>query len=211
MNRLLTFLAFMIFSSILSGQTDPAATKVLDRFSSVALSSPSVTIKFQLVTINQAEQKNDTAAGFLIMSKDQYRLEMPDNITWYNGATSWNYLVKEKEVTLTKPGKKDDSFMSRPSSIFTIYKKGYKTRLIEENQNSSVVDLYPEDINSDLMRIRLTIGKTNAWLSGAEYKRKDGITIYLIVKEYNLKNKPLPSDFSFDPKKYKDAEVVDMR
>jgi outer membrane lipoprotein-sorting protein len=145
------------------------------------------------------------------MSKDQYRLEMPDNITWYNGTTSWNYLIREKEVTITKPGKKDDSFMSRPSSIFTLYKKGYKTRLIEENQKSYIVDLYPDDLNSDLVRIRLSVGKTGSDLTGAEYKRKDGIIIYLIVKEYNLKTKPIASDFSFDIKKYKGVEVVDMR
>jgi len=118
---------------------------------------------------------------------------------------------KEKEVTITKPGKKDDSFLSKPSSIFTLYKKGYKARLVEENQKTWTVDLYPEDLKNDLVRIRLTIGKTNTDLINAEYKRKDGISLFLIVGDYNLKNKTQPVDFSFDAKKYKDAEVVDMR
>jgi outer membrane lipoprotein-sorting protein len=211
MNRTLLTIICSALTTILLGQNDPQAVKVLDKFSSVALSAPSVSLKFKLITVDLAEQKNDTVDGSLIMSKDQYRLEMPDNITWFNGSVSWNYLIREKEVTITKPGKKDDSFMSRPSSIFTLYKKGYKTRLIEENVKSYIVDLYPEDIKSDLIRIRMAVEKTNADLIGAEYKRKDGIVIYLVVNDYNLKTKPVATDFTFDPKKYKDAEINDMR
>lgn len=195
----------------LSGQTDPAAIKILDKFSAVALGSPSVSIKFKLITINQTEQTNDTVSGSITISKDMYRLELPDNITWFNGSATWNYLIAEKEVTVTKPDKKDDSFMNRPSSLFGLYKKGYKTRFIEENSNSYVVDLYPEDIKSDLIRIRLMIGKSASDLIGAEYKRKDGIIIYLVVNEYNLKSKPDPSVFTFNPQNYKGVEVIDMR
>jgi outer membrane lipoprotein-sorting protein len=211
MNRTISIFIFSVLTSLISGQTDPEALKVLDRFSSVASSAPSVSIKFNMVTINQAENKNDTVAGSLVMSKDQYRLEMPDNITWFNGSISWNYLIREKEVTITKPGKKDENITSKPSLIFTLYKKGYKTRLIEDNPKSYIVDLYPEDINSDLIRIRLSIGKTNSDLIVAEYKRKDGISVFLLVKDYNLKTKPQASDFTFNAKNYKDVEVIDMR
>ncbi|MGQ9620418.1 MAG: hypothetical protein ACUVTX_05470, partial [Bacteroidales bacterium] len=103
-------------------QTDPEAVKILDKFSAKALSAPSVSIKFNLVTINIAEGIKDTLNGYLIMAKDQYRLELPDNITWFNGSTSWNYLVAEKEVTITRPDRRDDSFMNKPSSIYTLYK-----------------------------------------------------------------------------------------
>jgi outer membrane lipoprotein carrier protein len=161
----------------LCGQNDPQAIKILEKFSATALASPSVSMKFSLVTVNQMENINDTINGSIIMSKDQYRLELPDNITWFNGSASWNYLKAEREVTITKPDKKDDSFLTRPSAIFSLYKKGYKTRFVEENTISQVVDLYPEDLKNDLIRIRLTIGKSGSELLNAEYKRKDGITI----------------------------------
>jgi hypothetical protein len=195
----------------LSGQSDPQAIKILDKFSATALASPSVSMKFSLITINQVEQINDTVNGSIIIAKDQYKLELPDNITWFNGSASWNYLKAEKEVTITKPDKKDDSFLSRPSVIFSLYKKGYKTRFIEENSNSMVVDLYPEDIKSDLVRIRLAIGKSGSDLVGAEYKMKDGMTMYLVVNEYNLKTKPDPAIFTFNPSNYKGVEIIDMR
>jgi outer membrane lipoprotein carrier protein len=195
----------------LFGQTDPQAVKVLDKFSATALSAPSVTMKFNLITINEAEKINDTIGGSIIMAKDQYKLELPDNISWFNGTARWNLLKAEKEVTITKPDKKDDSFSGRPSAIFTLYKKGYKTRLVEENTKSFVIDLYPEDIKSELVRIRLAISTNGSDLIGAEYKRKDGIIMYLIVNEYNLKYKPEAGTFIFNPANYKGVEVIDMR
>jgi outer membrane lipoprotein-sorting protein len=211
MKKTLILISFTLFYHCSFAQTDQAAVKVLDKFSSTALAAPSVSLKFRIITLNQQDNTRDTTEGSLIMSKDQYRLELPDNITWFNGNTSWNYLVAEREVTIVKPDRKDDSFMSKPSSIFTLYKKGYKARQVEENTKTFIVDLYPEDINSDLVRIRLTIGKTAYSLDGAEYKRKDGITMSLIVNEYNLKVKPESTAFTFNPKNYKGVEVIDMR
>lgn len=211
MKYLLSQIFLSVLTISLSGQSDPQAIKILDKFSSAALASPSVSMKFRLITINQMENINDTINGSIIMAKDQFKLDLPDNTTWFNGSATWNYLKAEKEVTITKPDKKDDSFMSRPSAIFSIYKKGYKTRYVEDNANSSIVDLYPDDIKSDLVRIRLSIGKSGTDLIGAEYKRKDGIVVFLVVKEYNLKIKPEPGTFTFNPQNFKGVEIIDMR
>jgi outer membrane lipoprotein carrier protein len=211
MKHIFSIIPIFVLILNVQGQSDPQAIKILDKLSAAALASPSVSMKFSLITINEMERINDTIAGSLIMAKDQFKLELPDNITWFNGTATWNYLKAEKEVTITKPDKKDDSFLSKPSAIFTLYKKGYKTRFIEENANSTVVDLYPEDIKSDLVRIRLAIGKSGTDLTGAEYKRKDGIVVYLIVNEYNLKTKPDPATFTFNPQNFKGVEIIDMR
>jgi outer membrane lipoprotein-sorting protein len=194
-----------------AGQTDPAAIKILDRFSSDALAAPSVSMKFRLVTDDLAENRHDSLNGSVIISKDRYKLDLKDNIIWFNGDISWNYLVAENEVTITKPDRKDDSFQNKPSEIFTMYRKGYKTRLIDEKSDSWIIDLYPEEINSDLARVRLTIGKTLADLKRLEYKRNDGIVLTVIVNEYNLKFKPVQDTFLFIPENYRGVEVIDMR
>lgn len=193
------------------GQNDQEVIKILDKFADRALKAPSVSMKFKLVTINQTDNTKDTLEGSVILSKDKYKLDLPDNIVWFNGETSWSYLPAEKEVTITKADKKDNSFQSRPSLIFSIYKKGYKSRMIEEKPDSYTIDLYPEDIKSELLRVRLSIGKSLLNLISLEYKRRDGVIITLQVNEYNLKVKPDPGTFIFHPEKFKDAEVIDMR
>lgn len=193
------------------GQNDPKAITVLDKFSSVASSAPSVSMKFLLITVDQIENTKDTLAGSVILSKDSYKLDLPDNIVWFNGETSWSYLPAEQEVTITKPSKKDNSFQSQPSLIFSMYKKGYKTRLIEEKQDSYMIDLYPVDIKNDIIRVRLLLEKPSLVLKSFEYKKRDGIIITLLVNDYNLKEVPDPGIFTFPQGKYKDADIVDMR
>ena len=203
------FLTFTSLAAIL--QNDDEAIKILDKFSALALGAPSVYMKFTMEAVDQVEGTNNSSSGSIIFSRDRYRLEMPDNIIWFNGETSWSYLPAEKEVTLAKPDKKDNSFMTRPSAIFSVYKKGYKVRLLEEKSSSYLIDLYPEDINSDHIRIRLSIGKPLLDLKSIEYKYKNGVTAILTVKEYDLKQQPDNSEFTFSPDKYKGVEIIDMR
>jgi outer membrane lipoprotein-sorting protein len=209
--RILSLFLPLILSASVSAQTDQEVFRILDRFSANALNAPSVSMKFSLVTDDQAENFKDTLKGSIILSKDKYNLELPDNIIWFNGETSWSYLPAEKEVTITKPDKKDISFQNRPSSIFSMYKSGYKCRLIEEKNDSWTIDLYPEDLKSDLLRVRLLIGKSLLNLRSLEYRKKDGVVITLNVTDYNLKQKPAAESFVYPSDRFKGVEVVDMR
>ena len=206
-----TFILFFLLLPMAIGQNDPAAINILDKFSDNALKAPSISMNFKLINSNQQENTIDTLKGSVILNKDKYKLDLPDNIVLFNGETSWSYLPAEKEVTITKANKKDNSFQSRPSLIFSMYKKGYKSHLIEEKTDSYIIDLYPEDIKSELLRVRLTLGKTLLDLMTLEYKRKDGVVMTLNVTEYNLKVKPEPGMFVFQPEKFKGVEVIDMR
>ena len=207
----LLFLFILPGAASSQGQNDPQAIKILDSFSSTASRAPSISMVFRMITTDLAENKTDTLDGSIILSKDKYKLNLGENIVWYNGETIWNYLTAEKEVTITKPDKKDHSFQNRPSEIFTMYKSGYKSRLIEEKSNSYLIDLYPEDIKSDMVRVRLAINKPDLSLINLEYKRKDGLVITLLISEYNLKQKTDSETFVFKSEKYKDVDVYDMR
>jgi outer membrane lipoprotein-sorting protein len=212
MRPITAILLFLIlFPHYLIGQNDQEAIKILDKFSENAQKAPSVSIRFDLITNNLTDNKIDTLKGSVILNKDKYKLTLPDNIVWFNGETSWSYLPAEQEVTITKANRKDNTFQNRPSMIFTMYKKDYKSRLIEERSDSYLIDLYPEDLKSDLMRVRLSIGKSLLNLISLEYKRKDGVVSMLHVLEYDLKTKPDAATFIFQPEKFKGVEVIDMR
>lgn len=208
---LLTTLILILVAINLNGQSDAKAVSILEKFSAAATSAPSVSMKFLLITVDQLENSEDTLAGSIILNKDRYKLDLPDNIIWYNGKTSWSYLPAEQEVTITNPEDEGESFQSRPSMIFTMYKTGFKCRLLEERNDSYIIDLYPEDVKHELIRVRLTIEKPSLNLRNFEYKRRDGITLTLIVRDYNLKISPEESLFTFSPSKYKGVEIIDMR
>ncbi len=211
MKNFILSLTFLLASATASAQNDPAALSVLDRFSSAALSAPSVTIDFDFVISDLTDDSETTDGGRIVLSNDRYRLGMDDYIVWFNGETSWNYLVNEEEVTITKPGEDDVSFLTRPSSIFSMYKNGFKTRLVDETAQAWVIDLYPEEPDTDLIRVRLTILKNSLNPASIEYKNRSGITYTVKVKSYDLKKKYDPSFFSFVRSEYKNAEIIDLR
>ncbi len=208
---ILSFSLLLFITLNASGQSDKDAIKILDKFSANATAAPSVSMKFNLVTINQVEKTNDTLKGSVILSKDKYRIDLPDNIIWFNGDVSWSYLPAEKEVTINKADKKDNSFQNRPSLIFSMYKSGYKCRIIEQNTDSYIIDLYPEDIKNDIVRVRISIGKQVMNLKSLEYKKKDGIMVTLYVLDYDLKQKISNDTFTYQSAKYKGVEVIDLR
>jgi outer membrane lipoprotein-sorting protein len=211
MRKILILPVFIISILFAKGQSDQQAVKILDAFSSKATSAPSVSMKFNLITVDQMEKTTDTIKGSVVLKGDMYRLDLPGNTIFFDGVNSYSYLPAEKEVTITKPEKTDNSFETRPSSIFSIYKKDYKSRLIEERTGSYVIDLYPEDIKSEIIRIRLLIGKPQLNLISLEYKRRDGVSMILDVLDYNLKQTVTPDTFTFRKENYKDVEVIDMR
>jgi len=212
MNRVTFILLPAIFSFLTAtGQNDPQAIAILDSFASKASGAPSISMEFTMARSDLAENKADTVSGSVIICKDKYWLNMGENIVWFNGETTWNYLKAEKEVTITKADKKDHSFQNHPSEIFTMYKSGYKSRLVEENAGICTIDLYPVDIKSDLVRVRLSIRKNDLSLLGFEYKLKDGVDINVTIKDYNLRNKTDQSTFTFPADKYKGVDINDMR
>lgn len=212
MRKIYSFvLLFILVIMNASGQNDPKATGILDKFSSKASSAPSIKMNFLFISNDQVQNSIDSMAGSIILSKNSYKLDLPDNIIWFNGTTTWSYLPAEQEVTITKPDKDDNSFQNRPSMIFTMYKDGYKSRLLEEKSDSYLIDLYPSDLDNDLIRVRLLIAKPSLDLKSFEYKMRNGVTYTLIVTDYNLNRNPEPGNFEFNPAKHKGVEVIDMR
>jgi outer membrane lipoprotein carrier protein len=211
MRKQTVILLLSLITLTLSAQKDPEALQVLSDFSSKATAAPSVTIDFKLITNDTKAGDVTTMSGSAIISGDKYRLVLDDNNIWTDGSNVWNFLPDVNEVTITETDPDDDSFITRPSLLFTMYEEGYKIRMVEQTANEWVIDLYPEDIASDLIRIRLKIGKTLYDLIGAEYKTKDGVTMTLTVDKYDLTFKPAGDFFTFKPADYKDVDIIDMR
>jgi len=211
MRKQTVILLLSLLTLTLSAQKDPEALQVLSDFSRKATTAPSVTIDFKLITSDSQAGDVTSMSGSAIISGDKYKLELDDYNIWTDGSIVWNYLPDANEVTITETDPDDDSFITKPSLLFTLYEEGYKIRLVEQTTNEWVIDLYPEDIASDLIRIRLKIGKAQYDLNGAEYKTKDGITMTLIADKYDLTFKPAADFFTFNPTEHKGIDVIDMR
>lgn len=210
MRLLITSLLIIICPSIYS-QKDPEARLILDAFSEPALSAPAVSMKFKLRVEDKIEQTSRESEGQVIIQDDMYKLELPDNIIWFDGNATWNLAPQVKEVTVTLPDPGDNTFLTSPSSLFDMYREGFKYRLTGESEEAYVIDLYPEDpADTEFSIIRLVIDRQHRLVS-AEYKRKDGIELFVEITEYSLDNEYASDHFTFDPEAYPGVDIIDMR
>jgi outer membrane lipoprotein-sorting protein len=200
-----------LLSVTVAAQKDPEAVRVLTEFSKKATSAPSVKIDFDITAYDAQEDEETEMSGTAVIKGDSYRLTLPDNIIWNDGKAVWNYTPEVKEVAVTAPDPSDESFIARPSLLFSMHAKGYKVRLLEQNASVWIIDLYPEDINVSLVRIRVAVGKSLYDLKSAEYRTKDGMTVTLTAKKYDLSFHPPAGYFTFNAEDYKGVEVIDMR
>jgi len=211
MKQIISVFLFALVSVTVAAQKDPEAVRVLSEFSRKATSAPSVKIDFGITAYDAQEDEETELSGTAIISGDTYRLTLPDNIIWNDSKAVWNYTPEVKEVVITAPDPSDESFISKPSLLFSMHEKGYKVRLLEQNASEWIIDLYPEDIRTNLVRIRMAIGKTLYDLRSAEYRTKDGTTVTLTTTRYDLSFRPTAGYFSFNAADYKGVEVIDMR
>ena len=194
----LTILLALMVTGV-SAQKDPVAVKVLTEFGNRATSAPSVKIDFEITAYDAQEDDETTMEGTAVIRGDSYRVTLPDNIIMADGKAVWNFMPDVNEVTVTEPDPADESFLSRPSLLFTMYREGYKIRLLEQTPRDWTIDLYPEDLNMNLVRIRMIIDKKNHDLISAEYRTKDGITLTLTALKYDLSFSPPAGYFTFNP------------
>lgn len=200
-----------MFALAAAAQKDPEAVRVLTELSKKATSAPSVKIDFTVITNDSREGDITTLDGSAVIAGDRYRITLPENEIWADGKAVWSYLPDIGEVTITEPDPYDDSFMTKPSLLFTMYEEGYKVRLLEQNATEWIIDLYPEEIENNLVRIRLRIGRAGYILRSAEYRTKEGITVTLTADSYDLSFRPPAGYFTFDPADHKGVDIIDMR
>ncbi|MCB0801399.1 MAG: outer membrane lipoprotein carrier protein LolA [Bacteroidales bacterium] len=206
----LTILLALMVTGV-SAQKDPEAVKVLTEFGNKATLAPSVKIDFEITAYDAQEDDETTMEGTAVIRGDSYRVTLPDNIIMADGKAVWNFMPDVNEVTVTEPDPADESFLSRPSLLFTMYREGYKIRLLEQTPRDWTIDLYPEDLNMNLVRIRMIIDKKNHDLISAEYRTKDGITLTLTALKYDLSFSPPAGYFTFNRADHQGVEVIDMR
>lgn len=213
MKRNLFFLVALFMVHLCYAQYDQKALDVLNAMSAKYKSIPAFKAKFTYTLSNDQEQLNEEFEGDITIKGDKYRLKIGEQEIINNGKTVWTYLADENEVNIDNYNPKDGDIT--PTSVLNIYKKGYKYLYLEEKVEGGIaydiVDLVPEDKNTQFFKVRLQIAKKDKTLKNWTIFDKNGTKYIYSIKEFDANAKVDDSYFTFDTKKYKDVEVVDLR
>ena len=216
MKTVLLFSFLVLLAGTLLAQQDAKAKEILDKLSLTNKSYKSIQIDFSFTLENKTGSVTETNEGGVALKGKNYRLRMPamGMEVFSNGIATWSYLTESNEVNISENDPESDAALN-PANIFTIYEKGFNFTYIGEEsiggKSSQVIDLFPIDKAKEFTKVRINVDKVKYQILKAKTFNKDGNVYTLTMK--NMKTDVNLGDdyFKFDPTKYPNVQINDMR
>lgn len=194
-------------------QQDAKAQEVLKGVSAKYKSYTSLAASFKLNRVDQKTKKQDSSTGSITMSGSKFNFMMEGQTVMSDGKTTWTYIKESNEVQVSETKTSEGAIT--PTTIFTMYEKGFKTKFMGEKTINNVmvqqIELVPDDTRKNYFKIILNIDKKGKYVNEARiFEKNGGIITYSIVKF--TPNAAVSDDlFSFNKSKYPGVEIVDLR
>ena len=209
------FLLVVCLSVTVFGQNAPQGKDIVKEFSDKMQKLTSLSAKFSFTLENLQEKISDTHEGDIQVKGKMYNLELMGMEAFYDGETKWQFNKQANEVTISKPTAGDGGFIDDPTKLFKDYEKNFKSKYIgekaEKNRTIYELELYPIDLKAPYSKLNLMFDKKTLEPVQIKYQGKDGNNYIIKVKIFRS-NVPVRDErFSFDVKKHKGVEVIDMR
>jgi outer membrane lipoprotein-sorting protein len=211
LNIALALIIGLLHSSF--AQKDAKAEDILKDVSKKYKSYKSVAASFKVVIDNQKDKTKENQSGSITIKGDKYNLVMAGQEVICDGKTTWTYLKEENEVQVNDANSKKDAIT--PTSIFTIYEKGFRSKYTgEKTENGKAVqqiELVPDDAKKSYSKIQLSISKTDKYVVSAKVINKNGTNLIYTVEKFTPEAPAADNLFTFDATKHPGVEVVDLR
>ncbi len=215
--RIPAIFIFLLFSCTVFSQTeqvDKKAQEILKGVSAKYKSYKSLKATFTIQIDNPTTKKRDVQKGTIYLKDNSYKLEIAGQDVISDGKTRWTFVKDANEVQIDNL--KVDENSITPTTIFTIYEKGWNSKFIGEQKKNNLtyqtIELIPVDPKSkNVFKVKLTINKADKFISSAQIYDKNGNIQLLTVDKFSPDFITDAAFFTFNPSKYPGAEVVDLR
>lgn len=196
--------------SVSAQDQDPKAKKVLDELSVKTKAYTTIKAEFSWV-VEKKDKSKDTQAGKIQTKGNKYKLEIPGHEIYCDGKTVWDYIKDANEVQIKDMEVGGDDALN-PSTIFTIYEKGFKYKFDGEDATTQTISLFPTNPDKKKFHtIKLMIDKTKKQISSVKMMMKDGSNQTYTIKTFAGSTPIADTEFTFDTKAHKGISIEDLR
>lgn len=213
--KTLFILAAIIFGTTAAAQQDPEAAAILEKLSEKTRSDSGIMIDFSVEMEDRQRGVSDRFGGSILMHGEKYKLELFDTETYFDGKSVYTFLKDVNEVMISDPEEDEDNIFSNPLALMTLYERNFRFRLRGEvsSQGKTLyeIDLHPEEMEAEFHTIKLFIDKRSTQIDSAVISGKDGTIYTLNIDKFVEGVEVAETDFTFDPEKHPDIEVIDLR
>ena len=210
-------MSIVLFCTIFSmAQQDVKAKNILDKVSEKANSFSTISADFLFSMENKEMEIDEKNEGSIKLKGQKYSVDLPDVgiQVFSDGTTLWNYMKEGNQVTVSDVDDEGSELMD-PSSIFSIYEKGFDSKFVSEKKVGGKtiyqIDLFPDSDEHEVSKITIFIDKTTLMIQSAILYGTDGNLYGIEVKNMETDKIFPDSDFVFNLSKYDDVEVIDFR
>lgn len=217
LGRLLLLLMMAVSFQTLSAQkgtaVDPKAKKLLDKATALFDSKSGLAVEFSLVMENQRDGKRQVVPGKILLRSERFKLSVNGVDTYFDGKTESVYVKKNNEVTISNPSPEDLKDIN-PLFLMKSYQDGYKMQYAGavkvKNKELEMIELYPDDLESEYSIITIVMAKESLELQSVRMQGKSGVNLLLDVTKVT-KTALSDTEFVFNPASVKGVEVIDLR
>lgn len=194
-------------------QTEAKAKAILDNLSKNVSALKSLKTNFSLSLASANGKTKEKRNGSLEMKGPKYHVSLGTQEIFCDGKTVWTYLKDAGEVQVTNFNPSEQTLS--PTKLFSnFYDKEYNyhyagTRKIG-GKTAEVVELTPKTAKQ-FKKVELAVDSKTSNLIGGTITEKNGTVYQYTVSGYAPDAPVSDAAFTFDPKKYKNVEVVDLR
>lgn len=110
MKYILSLIAIAMSSMLSYAQTDTNAKNILDKTIEKIKSYPAVEIVFDMAMENKAENIHESYEGKAYIKEKMYKIEIMDQINYFDGETIYTYMPDAEEVTVKLPDEDQEPF-----------------------------------------------------------------------------------------------------
>ena len=207
------FLASVFFTQ---AQQDAKAKQILDEVSENTRSFKTISADFVFSMENREMDINERNEGTIKLKGQKYVVDLPDIgvKVFSDGKTLWNYMEDGNQVSISNMEDGGSELMD-PSTVFTIYEKGFQSKYIGEkttgNETVHQIELFPDTEEFEVSKILLSISQSDKMIKSALLYGTDGNLYGIEIKKMDTQTELPDSYFVFNATDYSDVEIIDFR
>lgn len=149
----------------------------------------------------------------MLLKGNKFHLNTGDVETWFDGKTQWSYLRQNEEVNVSTPTPEELQSIN-PYVLLDHYSQHYNSRYsgvrTHSGKQGQEVILTPRASQQDIRSICFVVNNRYEPLY-IRIDLKNGQQQEILIRTYRALQTASDKEFTFDSKKYPDAEIIDMR
>lgn len=209
MKRLLFYISLLVLPVCGKAQN---AQDVISHFKEFVQTSRQYSAQFTYSLVVPQENVNYKDEGKSWVKDQWAKLELKSHTIYMDGQSRWTFTPATQEVVITKLGTSPEDLLANPNLLILRYLKNTTPKLTLSTPDQFEIQLSPKDTRSSFKQIILVLNARTYAPVRIQYQGKDGTSMHVKFVKFNQITGAFPiQDISFNPQKYKQAEIIDMR